>query len=62
MFRLRSNVATTIETPAFAEAYGTGTEGVVLIRPDGFIAWRARGPHQDGERELSSALARILDR
>ena len=51
-----------IEAPAFAEAYGTGTEGVVLVRPDGFIAWRARGPHQDGERELSSALARILDR
>ena len=51
-----------IEAPAFAEAYGTGTEGAVLVRPDGFIAWRARGPQEDGERELSSALARILDR
>ena len=51
-----------IEAPGFAEAYGTGAEGAVLVRPDGFIAWRARGPHEDGERELSSALARILDR
>jgi len=51
-----------IEAPAFAEAYGTGAEGAVLVRPDGFIAWRARGPQQDGERELASALARILDR
>ena len=51
-----------VEMPEFTEAYGTGAEGAVLVRPDGFIAWRARGPHEDGERELSSALARILDR
>ena len=57
-----SLVAHRIEAPAFAEAYGTGTEGAVLVRPDGFIAWRARGPQPEGERELSSALARILDR
>ena len=60
--RAPRSLAHRIETPAFAEAYGTGTEGAVLVRPDGFIAWRARGPQQDGERELSSALARILDR
>ena len=51
-----------IETPEFRDAYGTGAEGAVLVRPDGFIAWRARGPDDRGERELSSALARILDR
>jgi 2-polyprenyl-6-methoxyphenol hydroxylase-like FAD-dependent oxidoreductase len=51
-----------IEAPEFMQAYGTGSDGAVLVRPDGFIGWRARGAHEDGERELSSALARILDR
>jgi 2-polyprenyl-6-methoxyphenol hydroxylase-like FAD-dependent oxidoreductase len=51
-----------IEAPEFAEAYGTGVEGAVLVRPDGFIAWRARTAPQDGGRELSTSLAQILDR
>jgi hypothetical protein len=49
-----------IEAPRFAEAYGTGTEGAVLVRPDGFIAWRARRVPENGERELSAALQQIL--
>jgi hypothetical protein len=57
-----SLVAHRIESPAFADAYGTGTDGAVLVRPDGFIGWRARGAQEDGESELSSAAARILDR
>ena len=28
-------------TPEFAERYGTGDAGAVLLRPDGFVAWRA---------------------
>ena len=51
-----------IEASAFAEAYGTGPDGAVLVRPDGFICWRARGAQADGERVLSAALAQILDR
>jgi len=51
-----------IESSEFGEAYGTGAEGAVLVRPDGFIGWRARGAPEDGEGELSSAVARILDR
>ena len=46
-----------IEAPAFAEAYGTGTEGAVLVRPDGFIAWRARGA-QAGRRARAVLGAR----
>jgi 2-polyprenyl-6-methoxyphenol hydroxylase-like FAD-dependent oxidoreductase len=34
-----------IEDPAFCEAYGIGPEGAVLVRPDGFVAWRAQHPH-----------------
>jgi 2-polyprenyl-6-methoxyphenol hydroxylase-like FAD-dependent oxidoreductase len=51
-----------IEAPAFAELYGTGAEGAVLVRPDGFIAWRAREARENGGSELSGALARILGR
>ena len=51
-----------IEAPTFAEAYGTGADGAVLVRPDGFIAWRAREARENGGRELSAALAQILGR
>jgi 2-polyprenyl-6-methoxyphenol hydroxylase-like FAD-dependent oxidoreductase len=49
-----------IEVPAFAEAYGTGPDGAVLVRPDGFIAWRAREARPDGQVVLENALARGL--
>jgi 2-polyprenyl-6-methoxyphenol hydroxylase-like FAD-dependent oxidoreductase len=46
----------------FPEAYGTGAEGAVLVRPDGFVAWRARTAAEDADRVLTDALARTLDR
>jgi putative polyketide hydroxylase len=45
----------------FASVYGVGPEGAVLVRPDGFIAWRARGPLADPERTLREVLSQILD-
>jgi hypothetical protein len=42
----------------FSAAYGVGSDGAVLIRPDGFIAWR----HQtaaDGARALDDALEHL---
>jgi 2-polyprenyl-6-methoxyphenol hydroxylase-like FAD-dependent oxidoreductase len=51
-----------IEAPAFAELYGTGADGAVLVRPDGFIAWRAREARENGGRELAAALKQILGR
>lgn len=50
------------DAPRFAEAYGTGADGAVLVRPDGFIAWRAREARENGGNELSAALAQILGR
>lgn len=44
-----------IETDGFTEAYGISPEGAVLVRPDGFVAWRAQHP-----REISSVIASIL--
>ena len=51
-----------IDVPAFRELYGTGSEGAVLVRPDGFIAWRAREARESGGSELSAALGQILGR
>ncbi len=41
-----------------AGPYGIGTEGAVLVRPDGFIAWRAQGADGDVGAALARALAR----
>lgn len=42
----------------FSTAYGVGTDGAVLIRPDGFIAWRQLTA-ADGARALDDALERL---
>jgi 2-polyprenyl-6-methoxyphenol hydroxylase-like FAD-dependent oxidoreductase len=43
-------------------AYGTGPEGAVLVRPDGFVSWRSSGPHASAAGELAPALAAALGR
>ena len=44
----------------FAEAYGLAGAGAVLVRPDGFVAWRARDLASDAEDQIEHALARVL--
>ena len=44
----------------FAEAYGLAGAGAVLVRPDGFVAWRARDLASDAEDRIEHALARAL--
>jgi 2-polyprenyl-6-methoxyphenol hydroxylase-like FAD-dependent oxidoreductase len=51
-----------IDSPQFAEAYGTGTDGAVLVRPDAFIGWRARSAPADPAGAVGDALRRILAR
>jgi hypothetical protein len=46
----------------FSEAYGTGDAGAVLVRPDGFIGWRAAAGADGGEDVLPRALSRLLCR
>ena len=46
----------------FETAYGTGQAGAVLVRPDGFVAWRASAPYDDPERTMGEALGRALAR
>jgi putative polyketide hydroxylase len=44
----------------WAELYGVGPRGAVLVRPDGHVGWRAGGHASDCEEELDGALRRIL--
>jgi putative polyketide hydroxylase len=44
----------------WAEAYGTTDDGAVLVRPDGFVAWRSSGSATDAEAELEDVLRGLL--
>jgi len=45
-----------ISEPGFPEAYGIAPSGAVLVRPDGFVAWRAK----TGEGASAAAIGRVL--
>jgi tetracenomycin A2 monooxygenase-dioxygenase len=42
--------------------HGVERDGAVLVRPDGFVAWRHADAHGDIEGALDAALARVLRR
>ncbi|MDH2387895.1 FAD-dependent monooxygenase [Streptomyces sp. HNM0663] len=44
----------------WAQAHGTTADGAVLVRPDGFVAWRAAGSSADPEAALRKALGAVL--
>ncbi|MGW2936207.1 FAD-dependent oxidoreductase [Streptomyces sp. NPDC001156] len=48
--------------PDWASVHGTTPDGAVLVRPDGFVAWRTDGEPKDMEKELTYVLRRILGR
>jgi hypothetical protein len=48
------------EEARFSEAYGLSPSGAALVRPDGFLAWRAKAMESDPEGALFRALAAIL--
>jgi hypothetical protein len=45
---------------SFAAAYGITSKGAVLVRPDGFVAWRAKSSGTNPQDTLKSVLARLL--
>jgi putative polyketide hydroxylase len=45
-----------------ATAHGIGTDGALLVRPDGFVAWRTQAAMQNSERKLEQVLSHILCR
>ncbi|MFI0900935.1 FAD-dependent oxidoreductase [Streptomyces sp. NPDC020983] len=44
----------------WAAAHTTSEDGAVLVRPDGFVAWRADGASPDPEAELTAVLREVL--
>ena len=47
---------------AFAASYGTGRAGAVLLRPDGFVAWRATAADPDAAAAFDRVLRTVLVR
>jgi 2-polyprenyl-6-methoxyphenol hydroxylase-like FAD-dependent oxidoreductase len=47
---------------AWGAAYGVNVDGAVLVRPDGYVAWRSRGGSQDPAGLLRGVLDRVLQR
>jgi hypothetical protein len=50
------------ESSSFCEDYGIGPSGASLVRPDGFVAWRASSHTDDAADRLGSALRAVLSR
>ncbi|MFD9724390.1 FAD-dependent oxidoreductase [Streptomyces sp. NPDC059072] len=46
----------------WAEVHGMSAEGAVLVRPDGFVAWRSEGAVPDHRAALRGALSTVLRR
>ncbi|MFI1561738.1 FAD-dependent oxidoreductase [Streptomyces sp. NPDC020490] len=44
----------------WTERHGTAAGGAVLVRPDGFVAWRSAGPAADAEAALREVLTTLL--
>jgi putative polyketide hydroxylase len=54
--------AGTLFSRAFPEAHGLSPSGAVLVRPDGYVGWRAAGYGADAATGLTSALRHLLCR
>ena len=50
------------EGAPFDDRYEVSPTGAVLVRPDGFVAWRARADSADERAALGPALAAALGR
>jgi putative polyketide hydroxylase len=48
-----------LQPAAFRTAYGLEPGGATLVRPDGYIAWRAVTAPADPARALTTALADV---
>jgi putative polyketide hydroxylase len=46
----------------FADAYGLSASGAVLVRPDGFVAWRAKDAAGGSRAAMSTVMSSLLCR
>jgi putative polyketide hydroxylase len=49
-----------IAHPDFCDAYGISPQGAVLVRHDGFVAWRAKSMDAAPAATLARTMAKIL--
>jgi len=47
---------------SFLDAYGIDSNGAVLIRPDGYVAWRSRSGASNPHESLRTVFGRLLGR
>ncbi len=59
---LRMGEDVTERERSWHEAMGVTEAGAVLVRPDGFVAWRTAGARPSPEQVLETVLARVLAR
>jgi putative polyketide hydroxylase len=52
----------TIDDEAFMSAYDLDPSGAVLVRPDGYVAWRSRAMTSEPAGTLRETISTILDR
>ena len=50
------------EAISFTTAYGIEPSGAVLVRPDGYVAWRRTRSVPDPTEQLTAALGAVLCR
>jgi putative polyketide hydroxylase len=51
-----------LESSGGENAHGIGADGALLVRPDGFVAWRVKAASIDPEADLERALSHLLCR
>jgi putative polyketide hydroxylase len=49
-------------TRGFLSAFGIDPTGTILVRPDGFVAWRAKTGDNASTAKMENALSTILSR
>jgi hypothetical protein len=49
-------------TNSFAEAYGIQSNGAVIVRPDGVVAWRSPASPGDAKQSVAEAMTALLQR
>lgn len=46
----------------WTDAYGVQPGGAVIVRPDGFVGWRAEGSEAPSQQRIEAVLRRLLCR
>jgi putative polyketide hydroxylase len=59
-FRIGESGGFADEDGQFEHRYGVGRDGAVLVRPDGFIGWRALRASDEPEADLGRVLNRLV--